>query len=242
MKIIDKIQERAKDPYSADVPTIAFLGDSVTQGSFEVFMPADEAVETVYDENYAYETYISKILRVLYPDVPVHIVNAGISGDNIVSGYKRLEKDVLRYSPDLVVVSFGLNDATGHGLDNLPKYKESLRNILTDIKNAGSEVIFMTENMMNTYVSYEIRDEFLRLIADATMQSQNSGTLKQYFDAAKEICAEMNVPVCDVHEKWCTLASHGVNTTRLLSNRINHPTREMNWLFAYSLVETMMNN
>ena len=31
----------------------------------------------------------------------------------------------------------------------------------------------------------------------------------------------------------------GVDVTELLSNKINHPTREMNWLFAYSLVETM---
>ena len=30
--------------------------------------------------------------------------------------------------------------------------------------------------------------------------------------------------------------------TNLLSNKINHPTREMNWLFAISLIETMMKN
>lgn len=31
-----------------------------------------------------------------------------------------------------------------------------------------------------------------------------------------------------------------VNITELLSNKINHPTHEMNWIFAYSLVEEIM--
>ena len=35
------------------------------------------------------------------------------------------------------------------------------------------------------------------------------------------------------------LEQNGVDTTILLANRINHPTREMNWLFAVSLLETM---
>ena len=32
----------------------------------------------------------------------------------------------------------------------------------------------------------------------------------------------------------------GVDTTELLSNYINHPKREMHWLFASSLVDAMM--
>ena len=31
----------------------------------------------------------------------------------------------------------------------------------------------------------------------------------------------------------------GVDITDLLSNYLNHPTRELHWLFAYSLVHTM---
>ena len=37
-----------------------------------------------------------------------------------------------------------------------------------------------------------------------------------------------------------TYAKLGVDTTELLSNKINHPTHMMNWIFAYSLVEEMM--
>ncbi len=41
------------------------------------------------------------------------------------------------------------------------------------------------------------------------------------------------------YAKWCRLRECGVNTTELLSNKLNHPIREMHRLTAYSLDETM---
>lgn len=49
-------------------------------------------------------------MNILYPEVPVNIVNAGISGDCAEGGLKRLERDVLSYNPDLIVVCYGLNE------------------------------------------------------------------------------------------------------------------------------------
>jgi hypothetical protein len=69
---------------------------------------------------------------------------------------------------------------------------------------------------------------------------QNEGFLDMYLDAAKDICKRRGIPVCDCYEKWKLLMHNGVDVTELLSNKMNHPTREMNWLFAVSLVETMM--
>ena len=72
------------------------------------------------------------------------------------------------------------------------------------------------------------------------MDIQNNGTLDAYFDAAREAASECGVKVCDVYAKWKKMAEYGIDTTALLSNDVNHPTRGMNWLFAHSLVETMM--
>ena len=46
------------------------------------------------------------------------------------------------------------------------------------------------------------------------------------------------VAVCDVYSKWKEMAKTK-DTTLLLANRINHPTREMHQLFADSLFETI---
>ena len=56
----------------------------------------------------------------------------------------------------------------------------------------------------------------------------------------KKLCEKENIAVCDCYAKWKKLYDGGVDITELLANKINHPTREMNWLFAYSLVETML--
>jgi hypothetical protein len=49
----------------------------------------------------------------------------------------------------------------------------------------------------------------------------------------------MDIPVCDCYALWKTLYKSGVDVTELLANKINHPTRDMNWMFAYELVKTM---
>ncbi len=238
MKIIQKISAKAKDNKNCPAVTIAFLGDSVTQGCFEVYMKLENNVETIFDKNYAYHNYIAKIFAVLYPSVPVNIINAGISGDNAPHALERLEKDVLSKNPDLVVVCFGLNDCGGEK-EGLTQYTTALNGIFKAIKEKNTEIIFMTPNMMNTTISPHIHNKDIISIAHQCMQRQNTGVLDMYIDAAKEVCAQNDVPVCDCYAKWKKLEQSGANITELLSNKINHPTRDMNWLFAYSLVEKM---
>ena len=65
-------------------------------------------------------------------------------------------------------------------------------------------------------------------------------SLEKYLDKAKTAAKLCDVRVCDVYSKWKTLYENCVNITELLSNKINHPNHEMNWVFAYSLVEEIM--
>lgn len=239
MEIMKLIQKKAQDNMNQSAVTIAFLGDSVTQGCFEVYMKTKDTIETIFEREYAYHTDLGKILSVLYPSVPVNIINAGISGDSAPHGAKRLERDVLRYHPDLVVVCFGLND-TGRGMEYIEEYKDALRRIFERLKEEKTEIIFMTPNMMNTGISPHISDPTIRQIAEGIMTIQNGGVMDAYMDAARSVCEECGIRVCDCYKKWKTLEKFGVDTTELLANKINHPSREMNWLFAVSLLETMM--
>lgn len=240
MKIINKIVERAdgKTLSKVKLPTIAFLGDSVTQGCFELYCPQENCIDTVFDQSSTYHTYLKQMLNHIYPKAAVTIVNAGISGDSTTGGLSRLERDVLSQNPDLTVVCFGLNDCSW-GMDGVEKYKNNLREIFKKLLDAGSEVIFMTPNMMNTRVSYLIKEQMFIDIAHGAMKRQNEGVMDAYMNAAREAAKEFSIPVCDVYAKWQKMASYGTDTTALLSNYINHPTRAMNYLFAYSLLETM---
>ena len=64
-----------------------------------------------------------------------------------------------------------------------------------------------------------------------------TATLEEYIKAAKQLCIEENIPLCDCYEIWSALKKNKVNTTRLLANRINHPIEKMHWLFAFKLIE-----
>ena len=152
---------------------------------------------------------------------------------------RRIKRDVLRYCPDLVVVSFGLNDC-GAGLDNLDNYANALREIFKQIKESGAECIFLTQNYMATKVSCHIKDEFFVNLARQLSEIQNSGVLKKYFEKAKEVCSDMSVDVCDLYEVWEKLEKAEVDVTELLSNKMNHPVKEYHYYIAIKLLEKII--
>lgn len=237
MKILKKIIAKKNDVKGAAPITIAFFGDSVTQGCFELYKTGERSFETEFRVEQGYHTKFRDILQMLYPSVPINMIHAGISGDSAPGGLLRVERDVCAYKPDLTIVCFGLNDCC-RGRNNLDTYKEAVRGIITKLKECGTEIIFMTPNLMADTVSDEIADTWSRG-AYANMIGGSEGSLGEYVEAAKQICEEEQVAICDCYEFWKVLKKNEVDTTRLLSNRLNHPTEKMNWLFAIKLVETI---
>jgi lysophospholipase L1-like esterase len=39
------------------------------------------------------------------------VINSGVSGDTAAGALERIDRDVLRFAPDLVIIAFGLNDS-----------------------------------------------------------------------------------------------------------------------------------
>ncbi len=234
MKILEKIAAKNGDIYGAKPVTIVFFGDSVTQGCFEAYKKG-ERVETAFDQEQAYSVKVKKILNYLYPSAQVNIINSGISGDNAVNGSKRFARDVAPYAPDLVVVGFALNDST-RGESGKGAYAQALSEIFEKTKALGAECILLTPNMMNDRVSPHIHDEFIKGLANTFMKV----ALQEYVELAKATAKAHGVPVCDVYDTWRQMQAYGVDITELLANKLNHPTREMHWLIAYQLLQTMM--
>lgn len=240
MKIIEKIANRNNDNHGYPIPKIVAFGDSNTQGCFEVYETKKEGVSVVYDPKNAYHALLSRLLSQLFPKAAVTIVNAGISGDSSEGGLKRLERDVLSEKPDLVIVSFGSNDCVVHGATYIDTYAENMKKILSAIKESGSEVILLTPPFGCTEVSDLVEGENLRKIAEDVAAVQSSGVRTAYCKRAKAEAEALSIPVCDLNAKWEQMAALGVDTDALLSNHINHPTREMTHLTARMLLDTML--
>ena len=238
MKIIEKLAEKEHDMYGMAPVTIAFLGDSVTHGCFEVYRVGENGLDTVFEAENSYSHKVKTILHTLFPRTQINVIGAGISGDNAANGLTRVERDVLPYHPDLTVVCFGLNDSCG-GMDGLTRYRDSLTGIVAKLKASGSEVILMTPNTMCFHTSPHCRDPFFVRLAEQFAKIMQNGTLDTYLDTARAVARETDIPLCDVYAMWQTMEKAGVDTTELLANSLNHPTRDMHWLFAHELVKTM---
>ena len=239
MELLNKLAAKDADKYGKPPVTIAFLGDSVTQGCFEVFEVGGGGIDTVYAPESNYASKVATILRQLCPGAQLNVIAAGISGDSAPNGNNRLDRDVLPFKPDLTVVCYGLNDCGG-GDAGIGRYTDALESIFTRLQAAGSEVICMTPNSMNWNVSCHLTDEWAKNLAAAFAERMKDGTLDRYVDAAKATAEKCGVPVVDCYAKWKEMEAAGVNTTELLANKLNHPTREMHWLFAWMLVQQII--
>ena len=219
MQIKKKLQLDYKGLYEHGAVTIVVFGDSVSHG----------AVNGYIDYENVYWNVLKKRLNDVRSYVPVNVINSSIAGTTAAVALPRMEKYVLSYHPDLVIVCFGLNDVH----NGLEEYTTSLRAIFSKCKAAGCDAIFMTPNMLNTYVADDTPEEY-RELAYKTMEIQNSGRMDLYMSAAIELAQSVGTSVCDCYAMWKKL-SETQDVTMMLANRINHPTPEMHKLFADAL-------
>ena len=224
MKIKDKINlDRAGLEKYGPITIVAF-GDSVTHGELAI---GKRNYETVYWNR------LKKKINAVRDYVPVNVIDAGISGITAKASLGRIESQVLKHEPDLVIVCFGLNDVLG----SLEDYIDSLRVIFEKTLASGAEVIFMTPNMLNTYV-HENTDKNYYKYAVVTARYQNEGRMDTYISEAVKLAKDMGVTVCDCYAKWKELSKTEDMMEKLI-NHINHPTPEMHELFADSLFKTI---
>lgn len=224
MDIREKLQLDRKGLEEHGPITIVAFGDSVTHGCL---------IDPEIDYETVYWNRLKKKINALRSYVPVNVINAGIGGITAGASLARMDKQVLAHNPDLVIVCFGLNDVNG----SLESYLSALREIFTRCQAADAQVVFLTPNMLNTYVADWTADRHMDY-AKVTAAMQNDGKMDRYMTAAVALAEEMGVPVCDCYAKWKKLAETE-DTTKFLCNGINHPTREMHELFAQSLFEML---
>ena len=79
-----------------DKPVLVCFGDSLTAG-YGATVPGMD------DREHAYPAYLRRRLK-------TPVINAGVSGDTTFEALERIERDVLPWDPDMVIIEFGAND------------------------------------------------------------------------------------------------------------------------------------
>lgn len=224
--MLQKFYDRFKDDFlHKGSINIVCLGDSITEGCFE--QGNKNPLES-------YPHKLFKLLKVLFPDKTFNVINSGIGGTTARFALTRLERDVFAYHPDLVTVAFGVNDYMEYDT-----YIRCLGELFDALNEREIPCIFLTEMTMNTYVDEPHTPAKYLDYAHKTVDVMKDGILDKAFDGAIALAKEKGIKVCDSYHKWKNMAKNGVDTTRLLANRINHPIYPMHDFFAYWLIETM---
>lgn len=84
---------------------IACIGGSITQGTIS---SGSSDSDVPFKKSYA--DIFFEWWKDTFPEADFEFVNAGIGGTDSYLGVHRVNKDVLEYEPDLVLVEFSVND------------------------------------------------------------------------------------------------------------------------------------
>lgn len=109
----------AKDP-AEKAPLIVAFGDSVTAGN---------SSHGHFDFEAVYHRQLQHLLHERFSQTVVNILNAGVGGQTATQALKRLSRDIIEHSPDLVIVGFGLNDCGGEQA-GLSGFRDAMQHII----------------------------------------------------------------------------------------------------------------
>ncbi|HEY8181628.1 MAG TPA: glycoside hydrolase family 88 protein, partial [Thermoanaerobaculia bacterium] len=124
-----------------------------------------------------------------YVDERAALINAARNGRSSKSySAEGHWTDVLRQKPTYIVIQFGHNDVAGKGLDretDLPTFRANMARYVDEARAAGAKPILVTP-LTRRYFG-----------ADGKIHSD----LNQHAEATRQVAAEKNVPLVDLHAK-----------------------------------------
>ena len=186
---------------SGEKVKLVALGDSLTYG---------------WMTQYGFLDYLEILINKKYPNSEILIINKGVPGDTAADGLYRLERDVIKLSPDLVFVQFALNDAYS-GL-SASSFQKNFESIIVKIKEKlNSEIALLT--------SVAIQDNSMNKVAD------------EFYAKISESGKKFNLPVIHVHEYWRKKISSGIKHSQLVQFDGVHPTEKGYELMAEAVFE-----
>ena len=155
---------------------VVFFGDSITQAGVQ---PT------------GYITKLDSIVKQAHLPDSVELIGAGIGGNKVYDLYLRMEEDVLKKNPDVVLIYVGINDvwhkvSSGTGTDP-EKFEKFYRAIIKRLQDKNIKVILCTPSVIG-----ERNDN----------SNQQDGDLNQYSNIIRSIAKDLSLPVCDLHNAF----------------------------------------
>ena len=210
-------QFKAGDSYCA-------VGDSITHGG-------------------SYHKYIYLYYATRFPDVKFDIYNCGISGDTSWGIQSRVDSDVLVHKPTISSIMLGMNDINIWLYDTnktspediakqdeqINKYMENMDKLAGRLKEAGSELIFITPS---------IYDDTAKLQSHSCVGA--NGGLGKCAEKVRELAKKYDAAVVDFYGPMKTINLEQQKTnpefTLVGGDRV-HPGDAGHFVMAYEFLK-----
>ncbi|MCS6244196.1 MAG: SGNH/GDSL hydrolase family protein [Opitutus sp.] len=135
-----------------------------------------------------------------YGDGCVYTINSAVCGNTVAKQLLRLEQDILRWKPDLVIASFGINDQN-MGVSRIEEFRTSYRAFVERVRReSGAEILMRTPAPKVFGSGY---GEALPSGAKPGVAwPGESGVIERYARAIAELGRELDCVVCDHYSAW----------------------------------------
>ncbi|UUO07818.1 GDSL-type esterase/lipase family protein [Blastopirellula sp. J2-11] len=200
---LSKVQQRLAD---GELTKIVCFGDSIT------------GVYYHSGSKRAWCDMLGIALKIAYPNADLQMINAGRSGHTTVNALARIDRDVIAKQPQLVIVSFGMNDVARVPLED---YQRNMREIIRRCQDGGAKVIVCTPN------------------AVSETEARPEAKLAQYVDAARSIAAGFKLPLVDLFDQWRRIRTEDPLGWSLLMSDEIHPNMTGHLRFAELIGSTI---
>jgi lysophospholipase L1-like esterase len=139
--------------------------------------------------------------------VPARMINAGVGANTTAMARKRFEKDVLAHKPQLVIVSFGINDAAVDVWKDattprvpIQRYKDNLRHFVKELRETGAKVVFFTPNPLAW--TPKLRDLYGKPPYDPSTDAGFNILLDEYAEAMRKVAKEKKAVLVDARKAF----------------------------------------
>lgn len=166
----------------------------------------------------AWPELLQMALQRALPGRDVAVINAGISGHTVADGLARLQRDVLDHQPQIVTISFGLNDVARS--DEQP-FREGLLELVPRIRAVGAEPVLCTPN------------------AVIDTAGRPAHKLLQFCQLIKDVATEQQVAFCDVQQAGLKLRERAPRTWRMSMSDAIHPNLDGHRLLAETVCQRL---
>jgi lysophospholipase L1-like esterase/pimeloyl-ACP methyl ester carboxylesterase len=166
----------------------------------------------------AWPELLQLALQQALPEQAIEVVNAGISGQTTRDGLARLERDVFAHQPQVVTISFGLNDLTRL---SEREFHDGLQTLVQRCREHQMLPVLCTPN------------------AVLETSGRPIAKLEEYCRVIRETATELSVPLCDQYTAGRQLQTRAPHTWReSLSDEI-HPNLDGHRRMAETLCQRL---